>query len=237
MESFRTQIKAKRITRIRKVGIMKILKLTLIILMFPALLLAAETFDLGKFLLDMENSEKAIQNISFDFSQEIVFTLTKEKQTSAGQVSFMKPGNIYVKQTKPIEQVIVSDGKKVWIYTPGYNQVISDNWKKWTKNSMIPDSLLNMNQNWPELKKNYIFSYAGMEGKDRILLLTPAKKGGWKISFWINEDNFSISRLLLSADNIRITTYSYNYKINNSAMDKKLFKFSPPKGAEILKMD
>lgn len=216
---------------------MKIFKLSVLILLFPVMLFAAETFDLGKFLLDIENSDKAIENIGFDYSQEISFTLTKEKQTSAGQVSFMKPAGIYIKQLKPIEQTIISDGKKVWIYTPGYNQVISDNWKKWTKNSLIPDSLLNMNQNWPELKKNYTFSYAGTEGPDRILLLTPAKKGGWKITFWINSTNYSISKLILAAENIMITTRSYNYRINNTAMDKKIFKFSPPKGAEILKME
>lgn len=222
---------------------MRTLKLSAFILLFPAMLLApvlvsaAETFDLGRFLLAMEQSEKKVENISFDFTQEINFTLTGEKQSSSGQVSFMKPANILVKQLKPLEQSIISDGKKVWIYTPGYNQAISDDWKKWTKNSMIPDSLLNMNQNWAQLKKNYTFSYAGEEGKDRILLLTPGKKGGWKISFWVNSEDYSVSRMILAAENIQITTYSFNYKINNTAMDKKMFKFNPPKGAEVLKME
>ncbi|MFH1368779.1 MAG: outer membrane lipoprotein carrier protein LolA [Elusimicrobiota bacterium] len=215
---------------------MKKVFIILIALFVYSIPVLAEDFDLDKFLLDMENSEKTLENVKFDYTQEISFPLTGEKQISNGQVIFAKPSNIYIKQLKPLEQIIVSDGKKVWIYTPDYNQVITDNWKKWTKNSMIPDSLLNMKQNWTELKEKYSFAYADSEPDSRILLLTPKKKDIWKIKFWVNSKTYIVNKLILYAENISVATTSYNYKINTE-IDKNIFKFKPPKGAEVLKME
>ena len=41
------------------------------------------------------------------------------------------PDSIRIRQKNPVDQTIVTNGKKVWVYTPSYNQVIVDSWKKW----------------------------------------------------------------------------------------------------------
>lgn len=215
---------------------MKFIRTTILILLAACAHALAEDFNVNTFLAEMEKAENSVKNVKFDFNQEIAFTLSGEKQFSSGQVAFMKPAGIWIKQSKPIEQTIISDGKKVWIYTPEYNQVISDDWKKWSKNSMIPDSLLNVNQDLKSYKGKYVFSNGGLDGDKRLLLLTPVKKEAWTIKFWINTKDYSITKLVLSGENLSVTTVISNYKANTD-MDKNLFRFNPPKGVEIMRME
>jgi outer membrane lipoprotein carrier protein len=209
--------------------------LLLCLALLTAPVFGAGAFELDKFLTDMENAEKNITSVMFDYNQEINFTLTKEKQLNSGQAVFLKPSGVSITQTKPIKQTIISDGTKVWIYTPEYGQVIQDNWKKWTKNSLVPDSLVNMGQNWKDMRKKYTFTYIGSEDAGTVLTLTPKVKDLWKIKLWIDPKTFVVNRMTLTAENVAITTYAYNYQLNKP-LDKNMFKFKPPKGAEVMKM-
>jgi len=59
------------------------------------------------------------------------------------------------------------------------------------------------------------------------------KERGFK--FWVEAKTFVIEKMILTGENILITTYAYDYKLN-PPVDKKLFDFKPPKGVEIMKM-
>lgn len=184
-------------------------------------------------LARMEESERKITAVSFDFTQEISYTLTKEKQTNAGDAVYQKPNNLYLKQKSPLEQVIISNGKKVWIYTPTYKQVLVDTWKKWMQSSMVPSSMLNFGQNYDDLKKQYAITLAGTEEKAYVLLLTPRTKDGWQLKLWIDQDSLTPSKAVLFAENITITTNTLNYRINPQ-VDKSRFTFQAPPGVETL---
>jgi outer membrane lipoprotein-sorting protein len=199
-------------------------------------LLNAEAFDLDKFLSDMEKSEKTVNSVSFDYTHELIFTLTNETQSSAGEAVFLKPDNIYVKQLKPVAQTIITNGSKVWIFTPGYNQVIQDSWKKWAKSALVPASLVNMGQNWKELRQKYTFSYLATDGQNQVLLLTGKRDDSWKLKLWVDSASFVVDKMILSGENVSITTLASNYKINDPEVDKAIFDFKPPKGVEIMKM-
>ncbi|OGS18359.1 MAG: hypothetical protein A2219_06450 [Elusimicrobia bacterium RIFOXYA2_FULL_50_26] len=194
---------------------------------------AGEEIGLDELLSRMEARDKDITSVQFDFTQEIAYTLTGEKQESGGSVSFQKPGKIVVRQQKPVEQSIITDGNKVWVYTPAYNQVIIDNWNKWIKNSALPASLMNFGTDMIELKKNYSFAYAGPEEDSYKLLLSPRKEGGWQLELWIDTATYVPLRTRLSGDTVAVTTRTENYKIN-PALSKTMFTFKPPKGTEVL---
>ena len=132
----------------------KILILAAAFALLPGAVIAAE-LTLDEVTAKMEEADKNVTSLEFAFTQEISYNLTKEKQTSGGNVSFMKPSSLYVKTNRPLEQEIISDGKKVWIYTPKYRQVIVDNWKKWTANSFVPVSIINFGKGWKDLRKRF----------------------------------------------------------------------------------
>jgi outer membrane lipoprotein carrier protein len=206
-----------------------------LMLVFVAGVLRAADVTVNEILARMEQAEGKIATVSFDFTQEISYKLTKEKQTNAGEVVFQKPNNLYLKQTNPLEQVIIANGKKVWIYTPAYKQVLSDSWKRWTQSSLVPSSMLNFGQNYSDLKKKYDFSLEGTENGDYVLLLVPRAKEAyaWQLKLWIDQTSMAPGKAVLYGDNVTITTRTLNYKVN-PPVDKKLFMFQAPPGVETL---
>jgi outer membrane lipoprotein carrier protein len=203
-----------------------------------AVLLAAGTasaITVEDLLQRMEEADRTVTAATFDFRQDIIYNLTKERQKNNGSVAFKKPNSLSVNQKTPLEQTIVTNGKKVWIYTPGYKQVLIDSWKKWTSSSMVPASLLNFGQNWGELRENYTFTYLGDENGEYLLLLAPKKKDRWQMKLWIEQKRFIPVRASLEGENITIETVIENYRIN-PPLDDALFNFQPPKDVEVLKM-
>jgi outer membrane lipoprotein carrier protein len=188
----------------------------------------------------MEQAEKQIQGAQFDFEQEIAFTLTNERQKNSGQVKFKKPDIVFMRQSNPIEQFILADGKKVEIYTPSYNQVIVDSWEKWTNNSMIPTSLLSLGNNWEDLKKEYNFSYLGLSDGNYQLGFSPKQqaegdKPAWQMKMSVDSKNFVPISVVLKSENFEATTITKNYQINPK-FDKKAFKLALPKNVETIKL-
>jgi outer membrane lipoprotein carrier protein len=77
----------------------------------------------------------AVQTLK-DFSREVKsgraeFTQTvsspdgKRKKSSSGSFEFQRPNQFRFAYAKPFEQLIVADGKKVWIYDPDLQQASS----------------------------------------------------------------------------------------------------------------
>lgn len=182
----------------------------------------------------MVTAEKDIRAVSFSFTQDIVYNLTNEKQTNKGEINFQKPRRLHVRQFNPIEQIIVSNGKKVWIYTPTYGQVVVDNWKKWIKNTMVPSSMFDFNgASWAEMQKQYTFTYDGDEDGAHVMSLAPIAAGGWRMKFWIDTQTLMPVKAVLYGDNITVTTRTADYKLNPD-IDAKLFDFKTPAGVEVL---
>jgi outer membrane lipoprotein carrier protein len=57
------------------------------------------------------------------FTQTVVSPDGAKKKTSGGRFEFSRPNRFRFEYDKPYEQVIVSDGSKVWLYDPGLQQV------------------------------------------------------------------------------------------------------------------
>jgi len=192
---------------------------------------------IASLLSEMEKTDNAIKALSFSFTQEISYTLTGEKQNVAGEIVFSKPDSFNFKQSKPMIQTIVANKKKVWIYTPSYNQVVTDTWRRWANNGVIPNSITTFSSGWSEMKKKYIFSYGGEDAQFYILNLKPKKKEAfsWAITMWVDRKDFCPRKMLLVGENIRISTVCENYKIN-PALDLKMFNFVPPSGVDIIEM-
>jgi outer membrane lipoprotein carrier protein len=202
--------------------------------------ISAETKSkIDEILLNMENADANIKTVRFNIYQEINYTLTKEKQIVEGEIAFKKPENFYFKQTKPMEQIINANGRKIWIYTPAYNQLMVDSWKNWLKNGFVPSSLLSFSNDWKEMKNNYTFEYLGDEDNCFIIGLTPSKESAassWKMNIWIDSKLFVPKKVKLFAENIEITTNTSEYVVNGK-IDDSLFHFKIPKGVEPVKMN
>jgi outer membrane lipoprotein carrier protein len=60
-----------------------------------------------------------------DFTQTVTSPDGAKQKTSSGSFEFDRPNRFRFDYRKPFEQVIVADGRKVWIYDADLNQVSS----------------------------------------------------------------------------------------------------------------
>jgi len=181
----------------------------------------------------MEKADNAVNTASFNYIQETRYSLTGEKQTNSGSIVFQKPGRCYIRQVSPLEQVIVSDGKDVTVYTPSYRQAVKDTWNNLAKSMAVPVSLLNFGDKWDDSKRDYAFLYNGTEGNFYVVIMTPKKKDTWKIKLWVNISTFIPERTQLEAENVTLDVVSDNYMINPE-INQNIFALKLPKDVDMI---
>jgi len=61
--------------------------------------------------------------IQADFEQQVISPEGEIIQQSTGQLTIARPGNFYWQVQQPDEELIVSNGKDIWLYSPFIEQV------------------------------------------------------------------------------------------------------------------
>lgn len=64
-----------------------------------------------------------VKSAQADFTQTVTSPDGKKVRKSQGQFAFQRPDHFRFSYTKPYEQVIVGDGKQVWLFDADLNQV------------------------------------------------------------------------------------------------------------------
>lgn len=72
---------------------------------------------------DLTSFTKGLKGLDGQFTQQVYDTQDRLKETSTGHVQLSMPRLFRWEYVKPYPQVIVADGKKVWIYDPDLEQV------------------------------------------------------------------------------------------------------------------
>ncbi|WP_347705738.1 outer membrane lipoprotein chaperone LolA [Roseateles paludis] len=68
---------------------------------------------------------KDVRSGRAEFTQTVTAPDGKRKKTSSGSFEFQRPNQFRFVYSKPFEQLIVGDGKKVWMYDPDLQQASS----------------------------------------------------------------------------------------------------------------
>jgi outer membrane lipoprotein carrier protein len=71
----------------------------------------------------LQKFAREVNTGSAHFTQTVTSPDGKKKKTSSGQFEFARPERFRFAYTKPFQQLIVGDGRKVWIYDADLNQV------------------------------------------------------------------------------------------------------------------
>lgn len=66
---------------------------------------------------------KGLKGLEGGFSQQVFDTNGKRKESSSGKVALSTPNLFRWEYVKPYPQLIVADGKKVWVFDPDLEQV------------------------------------------------------------------------------------------------------------------
>lgn len=164
-----------------------------------------------------------------DFEQKIFDRNRKLLQESRGTLAFSRPGKFRWSYAKPYPQLIVGDGSRVWIYDEDLNQVTVR--KLDQALGSTPAALLAGNN---EAMRAFRLSDQGAKGGLEWLEALPRNKEGnfERIRMGFGSSGLQIMELV---DNFGQTTVlRFTSLQSNPKLDSGLFRFSPPKGADVI---
>ncbi|MBI2316529.1 MAG: outer membrane lipoprotein chaperone LolA [Betaproteobacteria bacterium] len=197
-----------------------------------ALLAAASFFPAGASASSLERFSQflaATLSAKGEFEQRIVDRNGKVVQQSKGTLAFSRPGRFRWTYVKPYAQLIVGDGTRVWIYDEDLKQVTVRAVDKALTST--PAALLAGNN---EVMRAFRISDQGeRDGLEWLQAVPRVKEGGFeslRIGFGFSgpevmefQDSFGQTTVL------RFTSFQRNPKL-----DAALFRFSPPRGADVI---
>jgi len=164
-----------------------------------------------------------------EFEQKIFDRNRKLLQESRGVLAFSRPGKFRWTYVKPYAQLIVGDGSKIWIYDEDLKQVTV---KKLDQAlGSTPAALLAGNN---EAMRAFNLSDQGTKGGLEWLEALPRDKEGnfEKIRMGFGSSGLEVMELL---DGFGQTTVLRFMSLQrNPKLNPGLFRFSPPKGADVI---
>jgi len=179
---------------------------------------------------DLNAFTKGLKGLDGQFAQQVFDAKGKLKESSSGKVALSAPRLFRWEYVKPYEQLIVADGKDVWVYDPDLRQV--------TRRAQGPqeqDSPLAALIDPARLDRDYKVTEDGTRDGLDWLVLAPKKP---------QEGSFQSARLGFGADGLRsmLVTDALGQKTRidfsgwkrNPAFDKATFRYTPPKGVDVV---
>ncbi len=195
------------------------------------------SYDLDRVLTELQNREKTINVIQFDFKQEINFTQMPNKTVVSGEAVFGKGGKMRITKKEPDQQVTVSDGKKVWVFNPAYKQVWEGSSKKWMDSTVIPKGVLPLNNYVEELRTNFNLKFGSAIEKDsnniQVIAEPKNKALGYSIEMTVAPDSWLPVKTVYHSDSANVVTYLSKHQVNPDVQDS-VFRFSTPKGVDVI---
>ncbi len=172
---------------------------------------------------------RSTQSAKADFEQKVYDRNKKLVQESSGSFSFVRPGKFRWAFSKPYAQLIVGDGEKVWVHDSDLNQVTVR--KLSHALGATPAALISGSA---DVEKSFDFTDSGdSEGLQWLDAKPKEKEAGFeRIRMGFGASGIDAMELVDQfgqTTRLRFTNFERNPKL-----DPATFRFTPPKGADLL---
>jgi outer membrane lipoprotein carrier protein len=163
-----------------------------------------------------------------NFTQTVVSPDGLRKRSSSGQFAFVRPNRFRFAYDKPFEQLIVSDGQKVWLHDIDLNQV---NVRPLDQAlGATPAALLA----GVGLERDFALSaQPSAEGIDWVLA-TPRQSDGPVRQVRVGFKGKSLAVMELTDAFGQRSTLAFSQVEQGARLPAELFNFVPPKGADVV---
>ena len=193
-----------------------------VFLALPSLAPAASLERFSQFITATHTAQGRFEQKIFDGNRKLL-------QESSGVLAFSRPGKFRWTYSKPYAQVIVGDGRKVWIYDEDLKQVTV---KKLDQAlGSTPAALLAGNN---EAMRAFRLTDKGVKDGVEWLEAVPRDKEGSfeRIRMGFGESGLRQMELVDSFG--QTTVLRFDSLERNPKLDPALFRFTPPKGADVI---
>lgn len=196
-----------------------------------ALLLAGGSAHAAGARDSLDGFTKGLKGLDGQFTQTVLDANGTPKESSSGRVALSAPRLFRWEYAKPYPQLIVADGKTVWVYDPDLEQVT-----KRAQGSAEQDSPLTALIDPARLDRDYEVKELGTQDALDWLQLTPRKAA--------EQAGFSEARLGFDAQGLRRmqvtdalgqrSEVAFSGWKRNPAFKRGTFAFTPPKGVDVV---
>jgi outer membrane lipoprotein carrier protein len=187
-----------------------------------ALLARADALDtLREFVRDVKSGRAS-------FTQTVTSADGAKKRSSSGSFEFARPNRFRFAYAKPFEQLIVSDGQKVWIHDLDLNQVSVRRLNQAL--GATPAALL------AGASLEQEFELAAQPSKDGIewVQATPRQKDGAFQSMRIGFKGKDLAAVEILDSFGQRSVLQFSAYAANVALPEATFRFVPPAGADVI---
>ncbi len=163
------------------------------------------------------------------FEQQVFDQKGKGVDRSSGTFAFARPGKFRWTYEKPIKQVLVGDGAKLWIHDADLNQVTVKRLDK--AMSSTPAALL---AGKDDITSVFTLKDAGEKDGLGWVIATPREKDTGFESVRIGMKGKALAAMELSDSLGGRTSLVFTDLKPNAAVAPATFTFTPPKGADVM---
>jgi outer membrane lipoprotein carrier protein len=153
-------------------------------------------------------------------------------QESKGEFAISRPGKFRWSYAAPYSQLIVGDGKKVWIHDADLEQVTVRKFD--TAMGATPAALLAGSN---EIEKHFNLTEGGKQQGLEWLEATPKEKEGTFSKVRMGFDGSDLRAMELQDNFGQTTRLRFTSLQLNPMLGNDLFRFKPPKGADVITQD
>jgi outer membrane lipoprotein carrier protein len=210
--------------------------LTIALLIAAPWAAGAQAQSLDDVVREIENVYGRMTDLRADFTQTAFNKSLNQSIPARGTVYLKKGGKLRWEYTEPTPQEIVSDGKKLWVYTPTLNQAnVAD----------APEALAGP-------AGSFLAGLGRLRTEFQVRFLNPAQPkdsdGNWVLDLTPKQPLPTLTRLILSVDakssEVRkavvhdqfenTVTMRFTKMAVNSGLPERTFTFVAPKGVVIV---
>jgi outer membrane lipoprotein carrier protein len=194
-----------------------------------AVLLAAASAAQASNLERFREYLRTTQSTRAEFAQKVYNREGALVQESKGQFVLLRPGRFRWTYEAPYPQLIVGDGAKVWIYDEDLNQVTVRKMEKAVGST--PAALL---AGSTEIENAFEFSEGGREqGLDWLNAKPRQPEAGFE-RIRLGLGPLGVEAMELVDHFGQTTKLRFTHLTRNPGLDPATFRFTPPKGADVL---
>ncbi len=170
------------------------------------------------------------RTLSAAFTQ--VVTNKGKREEASGTLEISRPGKFRWAYSKPYEQLIVGDGKTLWIYDKDLAQVT----RKSLDNALgsSPAALLAGSN---AIERDYVLKEAGKQGDVEWLTASPKKADNTFSNIRMGFAGKMLVDMELTDSFGNNTRIHFNSPQKNPALAAGHFSFTPPKGVDVVSGD
>ncbi len=168
-----------------------------------------------------------------DFTEDIE-SVGAPKRIRSGTVYFQKPGKMRWDFTQPSKETVVSDGRTIYDYDPGLNQVVETPLEDAIRAPGATDFLLGQGN----IKRDFVAEEPVSSARDGLLhlILTP-RAGGNSIDVGMDPASGKISTITIKDELGNVTLLRLTNVRDNVEITDSQFSFKAPAGADIVRPD